>query len=113
MAKEITWECKYCGSMNKYKDSECVNCGAPRTIDSQFVSIPSDQEDKKPDTQPSLEEVIDFLNAAAGAMNSFGGLMRPARRVHNIWKTIKRAFFCIAATVIIVLILIIVLNIIK
>lgn len=58
MAKEITWKCAYCDSVNQDKDDDCVNCGATRTVDTEFVTIPSDNEEKNDATCEDVKESV-------------------------------------------------------
>lgn len=120
MAKEITWECTYCDSTNQYKDDTCVHCGATRTVDTKFVTIPSDKEEKteitREDIKKSVEELTDLFNAAAGAMNALTPAVPRVSTFQRISRTlpnIKRVALGAVATVIIILILLVTLNILK
>ena len=105
MAKEITWKCTYCDSMNEYNESNCVNCGAPRSADTQFVTIPSDKEEKNTDASDMLAAAAAFT-VMSSSMSAFGRIARTLR-------SIKRIVLGAAVTGIIILILFIILNLVK
>ncbi len=105
MAKEITWKCTYCDSMNEYKAINCVNCGAPRSADTQFVTIPSEKEEKNTDAEDMLAAAAAFT-VMSSSMSAFG-------RIRRTLQKIKRIVLTTAITGIIILILFILLNILK